>query len=502
MGQAFRGGQSPAETRPAISRRDYMDVSASRKRILILGGGFGGVYTARHLERLCKRGPDVEIVLVSRDNFLLMTPLLFEVCSGALDLRHCSFPIRAFLQTTRFVEATVQGVDLERRVVHLDGGGERGELAYDQLVLALGAMTNRVMIPGSEHAFTFKTLADALLLRNHLIERFERADVERDPERKRRLLTFVIIGGGLVGVELFGELTAFADGIAPLYKHVSRDEARFLLLQGSDRIMPEINPRLAEYGARVLAGRRGADIRTHTRVRAIEPGRVYLVGPASRAGQVQLGSPGSLAEETIEAETIILAAGIVPNPVVAELPVEKDHRGHIVVDGAMRCPSHPEVWALGDCASIPAPDGTAYPNLAQHALREARVLAQNIQAVLNGRPPQPFVYETLGMMGSLGHGKAFGQLLRARVRGVLAWFVRRTYYLLQMPGWSRRLRIMIDWTFALLFRPDVVKISLDSEAELLLGGPAGHAFLRPKQAEINSRPAEPSPGQQQTGEIA
>src|SRR5262249_44898466 len=205
-------------------------------------------YTARHLERLCRDRPDVEIVVVSRDNFLVMTPLLFEVCSGALDMRHCSFPIRAFLRTTRFAEATAQGIDLDRRVVHLAAAGERAELAYDHLVLAVGAMTNRGMIPGSEHAFTFKTLADALLLRNHVLERFERADAERDPGRKRRLLTFVVIGGGLVGVELFGELTAFADRIMPLYKHVSRDEVRFILLQAGDRLMPEIDPRLADYG--------------------------------------------------------------------------------------------------------------------------------------------------------------------------------------------------------------------------------------------------------------
>ena len=313
-----------------------------------------------------------------------MTPLLFEVCSGALDARHCSLPIRAFLRTTRFVEAAVQGIDLERRVVHLSSGGESDELAYDQLVLALGAMTNRRMIPGSEHAFTFKTLADALLLRNHIIERFERADVETDPDRKRRQLTFVIIGGGLVGVELFGELTAFADGIAPLYKHVNRDEVRFILLQGGDRIMPEIDPKLADYGTGVLRQRRGADIRTGAQVQAIEPGKVHLPG------------------ETIEAETIVLAAGIVPNPVVAELPVEKDRRGHIVVDGTMRCPSHPEVWALGDCASIPAPDGKPYPSLAQHALREARVLARNIAGVLDGRPPRPFVYSHPGHDGFPG----------------------------------------------------------------------------------------------------
>ena len=255
----------------------------------------------------------------------------------------------------------------------------------------------------------------------------------------------MIIGGGLVGVELFGELTAFADGIAPLYKNVDRDEVRFVLLEGGDKIMPEIDPELAAYGTGVLGQRHGADIRTGAKVQAIEPGKVHLPG------------------ETIEAETVVLAAGIVPNPVVAALPVERDRRGRIVVDGAMRCESHPGVWALGDCAAVPAPDGQPYPSLAQHALREAKVLARNIAGVLDGRAPPPFVYSTLGMMGSLGHGKAFGQLLKVRVRGVLAWFVRRTYYLLQMPGWRRRVRIMIDWFFALLFRPDIVKISLDSE---------------------------------------
>lgn len=414
-------------------------------RIVILGGGFGGVFTARHLERLCKRRPDVEIVVVSRDNFLLMTPLLFEVCSGALDARHCSFPIRAFLRTTRFVEATVVGIDLNRRVVYLTSGPESGELAYDQLVIALGGMTNRNMIFGSEHTFMFKTLADAFVLRNHIIEWFERADVELDPTRRRRHLTFVIVGGGLVGVELFGELTAFADGIASMYKHVPRDELRFILLEGGDRIMPAIDPKLVEYATRVLRKRRGAEIRTGARVLAIEPGKLQLPG------------------ETIEAETNVLAAGIVPSPVVAELPVEKDRHGRIVVDATLRSKSHPEVWALGDCAVVPAPNGQPYPSLAQHALREARVLARNIDAVHNGRLPQPFVYTTLGMMGSLGHSQAFGQLLKVRVRGVLAWFVRRTYYLLQMPGWRRRLRIMIDWSFALFFPPDIVKISLNSE---------------------------------------
>jgi NADH dehydrogenase len=245
------------------------------------------------------------------------------------------------------------------------------------------------------------------------------------------------------------------------------------LLQGSDRIMPEIDPKLAGYGARVLTKRRGAEIRTNAHVRAIEPGRVHL------------------ADETIEADTIVLAAGTVPSPVVAGLSVEKDNRGHIVVDGSMRCQSHPEVWALGDCASIPASNGSWYPNLAQHALREAKVLAGNVFSALSGQPPQPFVYHTLGMMGSLGHSRGFGQLLKMRLHGVPAWFLRRTYYLLQMPGWGRRLRIMIDWTYALLFRPDIVKISLDSETALLLREVVSTDLGVHKRRDGQSAPAEP-----------
>ena len=427
-----------------------MPASARTKRIVILGGGFAGVATARRLEKSLQHRRDIEIVLVSRDNFVVMTPLLFEVFSGTLDSRDCTIPVRAFLRRTSFVEATVTGVDLDRRVVRLNVGTRSGEMDYDHLVLALGSKTNRNMIPGAEHAFTFKSLADALILRNHVIERFERADLETNQQRKAQLLTFVVIGGGLVGVELLGELTAFVDGIAPMYENVNRDTVRFVLLHGGEHLMPEIDPNLADYGARVLASRHGVDLRTNTPVRAIEPGQVHL------------------ADETIGADTIVLAAGNIPDPALTGLPLEKDKRGRIVVASTMQCRHQPEVWALGDCASIPGPEGQPYPSLAQHALRAARVLAANIVAVLEGREPRPFVYHTLGMMGSLGHYKGFGQLLKVRLHGFPAWFVRRTYYLLQMPGWSRRLRIMIDWTFALLFPPDIVKIGLDSDMVSLL----------------------------------
>lgn len=446
---------------------------ATKKRILILGGGFGGVAVARRLERPFRRQPNVEVVLVSRDNFVLMTPLLFEVFSGNLDLQSCSVPIRGFLRSARFVEGTVESIDFDQRVAYVSAAGKTDELAYDQLVIALGSKTDREMIRGSQHAFTFKTLADALLLRNHVIECFERADVESHRLSKARLLTFVIIGGGLVGVELLGELTAFVAGIVPLYKNVDRNEVRFVLLQAADRIMPEIEPTLATYGYKSLAARQGVEFRTNTRVRAIEPRTVHL------------------ADEIITADTIVLAAGVAPNPVLAGLPIAKDKRGRIVVEPTMRCPGHAGVWALGDCASIPDPDGTPYPPLAQHALRQAKVLSENIRSVLSDQPPQPYVYESLGMMGSLGRYSGFAQFLKLRMHGFPAWFIRRTYYLLQMPGWSRRLRMMIDWTFGLLFRPDIVKVGLDSETALLLRdlGLGAAAARRTEEGEAGTESA-------------
>jgi NADH dehydrogenase len=423
-------------------------------RIVVLGGGWGGVTTVRHLERLFRGHTDVEITLVSRENFFVLTPLLFEACSGALELRHCAQPIRAALRWARFVEATVEHVDVERRVVRAVAP-EAGtyDLPYDYLVVALGASTNERLIPGSSHAFTFKTMADALVLRNHLIERLERADAALDPTSRQRCLTVVIIGGGLVGVELLGELTAFAHDVLRFYPRIRRDEIRFRLFEAGGRILPEIDEELATVAARVLE-RRGAGISVSTPVRSIEAGRVHL------------------ANETIDAGTIVLAAGIVPNAVAAAISVAHDQRGRITVDGTMRSRSHPQVWALGDCAAIPGPDGRPYPALAQHTLREARQLARNVRAVVDGRAPAPFAFEPLGTMASLGHTRAVARVLGVRLTGFPAWWVRRTYYLFQMPRWDRRLRIVLDWTVALFFRPDITKVELQVERAVRAREPA------------------------------
>jgi NADH dehydrogenase len=414
-------------------------------RIVVLGGGFGGVTTVRYLERALRSHADAEITIVSRENFFVLTPLLFEACSGRLELRHCAQPIRAALGHARFIEATVEHVDVERQSVRaVASSGGAYDLAYDHLIVALGASTNETLIPGSEHALTFKTMADALVLRDHLIEQLERADAASDTTARRGCLTTVVIGGGLVGVELLGELTAFADDVLRFYPRLRRDEMRFRLFEAGPRILPELDTALADVARRVLE-RRGADIRVSTPVRRIEPGVIHLAG------------------ETVEARTIVLAAGIVPNAIASAIRVQHDERGRIAVDETMRSRSHPNVWALGDCAAIPGPDGRPYPALAQHTVREARHLARNVTAVIEKSRPSPFVFRPLGTMASLGHTRAVCRVLGFRLTGFPAWWLRRTYYLFQMPRWDRRLRIVLDWTIALFFRPDITKVGLPAE---------------------------------------
>jgi NADH dehydrogenase len=416
-------------------------------RIVVLGGGIGGLTATRRLEQLFQHHPAAEITLVSRDNFFLLSPLLFEACSGVLVFRHCAQPIRPCLRRSHFIEATVEGVDVQRRVVHARAPEGVGmELPYDHLIVALGAVTNTTLIPGSEHARTFKTVADALLLRNHLIERFERAEVEANPSRRAQMLSVVIIGGGLVGMELMGELTAFASDILRYYPRIRPDELRFTLFEAGTRLQPETTPRLADYAVRVLQAR-GATLYPATPVQAIEPGVVRWEGGI------------------IAADTIVLAAGTRPSQVTAGIPVERDTRGRIVTNATMCSVSHPQIWALGDCASIPGPDGKPYPALAQHALREGRAVAQNVYAAVTGRTPTRFVYRTLGTLAAFGHTQAAADLRGFPLSGFPAWWLRRTYYLLQMPRWDTRLRIALDWTVALLFRPDITKVDLVAEQE-------------------------------------
>jgi NADH dehydrogenase len=412
--------------------------------IVVLGGGFGGLYTARRLEKLTKKLPNVRVTLISRDNYFLMTPLLFEAGSGILEPRHAVNPIRPLFRRVRFVEAEISGIDFDKKqVVGFLSNDERYVAGFDQIVIALGSITNTSLVPGSHFARTFKTMADAIWVRNHIIDCFERADVESDPKKRQALMTFVIVGGGLVGVELIGEFTEFIHNVKKHYRNVPSDAPRFTLIEAGPRIMQEMNEELSAYAARVLQDR-GVIVRTGTRVKAMDRGKV-IVSDA----------------ETIDCETIIISTGVRPNPLVDTFPLAKDRRGRIQTDATMRSTSHPFVWALGDNAAIPDPTGHPYPPLAQHAIRQAKCVADNICAVYRNKPPRPFVYATKGTLASLGQFKGVGKVYFVKIRGFLAWWVWRTYYLMQMPRMQRRLRIVLDWTITLFFKNDVTKLDVD-----------------------------------------
>lgn len=414
-----------------------------KTRVVILGGGFGGVFTAYHLDRLHRDRDGMQVTLINRDNYYLMTPLLFEASSGVLEPRHVVNPIRPLLRRAQFVEAEIERVDFDGRTVYaqLAEGEAPHAFPYDHLVIAVGGVSNQRAIPGAEHALTFKTLADAIYLRNHIIDVCERADVETDPYKKRELLTFVVVGGGLVGVELMGELQEFIADLCQTYKRIRCNEPQFYLLDHGDRIMSELPEDLSEYAAHLFR-KRGIRIFTHTSVTRLEPGAVHLPD-----------------EQCLPTRTILLATGVIPSPLTQDFPLAKDRKGRIITDGTMNVPDHPEVWALGDCAAVPDPTGKTYTTLAQNAIRQAKVLAQNITAALQGRPRQPFVYRSRGMLAALGHYSGVGEVFGFKIRGFLAWWVWRTYYLLQMSR-DRRIRIVLDWTLELFFKHDIVKLDL------------------------------------------
>lgn len=418
-----------------------------KTRVVILGAGFGGIWTAIYLDRIWKNKPEVEITLINRDNYFLMTPLLFEAGSGLIEPRHAVSPIRRLFKDSRFIEAEVEQVNFKRKLVWArhSPGRETYVIPYDHLVVALGGVTNRKLIPGSEYAITFKTLGDAIFLRNHVIDLFEVAEVEVSAQEKRELLTFIVIGGGLVGTELMGQLNEFTETLCRYYSRIRKEDISYYIFDASPRVLSEMEPEQSEYAARKLS-ERGVKIEPKTRVRSIEPNGVTL--PDGRF---------------IPSRTVLLAAGIAPNPVVAQMPLKKDAKSRIVTDNTMRVPDYPGVWALGDCASIPDPHGGTYSPLAQYALRQAKVLSQNITASIRGRELKPIEYESMGMLASLGRYTGLGKVKRLRIWGFFAWWLWRTYYLIQVPRFDRRIRIMLDWTIGLFFKQDVVKLDLFGE---------------------------------------
>src|SRR3954471_12752961 len=405
--------------------------------VAIAGGGFGGFYAARRLERVSPPG-SARVTLVSDVNFLLYTPLLPGAAAGTLEPRHVVVPLREELDWTEIRLGSVTGADPGRNELRLHTIDGRDEsLGYDQLILALGSVSRVLPVPGlAENGLGFKNLAEATALRNRVLWNLEVAESMEDPEERRSYLTFVFVGAGYAGVEGFAELQDFVADVIDRYPRSRIDGTRWVLVEAEDRIMQEIPEPLAEFATRELRGR-GMEIRTGTRLDSMD----------ERSATLSTG-------ERIPTRLVCWTAGVKPPPVVRKLGLPLERSGRIQVDPTMRVAGHPNIWAIGDAAAVPDPAKRRRkpsPPTAQHALRQGRRAADNVTASLRGRKPKPFRYRTLGVFVDMGQRNAVATVLGVRLRGFPAWFAARTYHLALMPGVARRLRLVADWTVGLFF---------------------------------------------------
>jgi NADH dehydrogenase len=455
-----RGGPGDRRGGPPVDREGP---PGGRHRVVILGGGFGGVSAARRFEQLLPWTPWLEVTLVSQRNYLLFTPMLAEVAAGSVEARNVGVPLRAACPRTRFRRAEVLGVDPGRKLVHLRRGDALEVLPYDQLVLAMGAAPNFRDLPGvAANALTLATLEDARRLRDHVLGRLEQADHEPDPAERRRWLTFVVAGGGFAGTEAVASLFDLVHSVLRYFPHVRAGEPRFVLVHSRERILPELGDRLASYaGGKLVA--RGIELRLGVTV------------AGAGAGGVEL-SDG----ERIAARTLVWAAGTRPSPAPLVTGPQGPPRqgaggvrsaggvrgtagvvprsiGAVPVDRALRVRGFDGIWAVGDCARVPDPaaPGAACPPTAQHAVRQGRAAADNVVAVLSGAQPEPFRYRGLGFLVPLGRQSAAAELRGMRFSGLPAWLLWRGVYLWKLPGPQKRLRVLLDWTVELLFPRDI-----------------------------------------------
>jgi len=417
----------------------------TRKRVVILGGGFGGIYTALHLEKALRKRDDFEITLVNKENYFVFQPMLAEVVSGNIGILDTVSPIRRMLPRTDLHVRDVESIDTKQQTVTTTPGFRQqpNVIHYDHLVLALGNVTDFRGLRGlPEHAIPFKNLSDALYIRNHVIHVLEEAAIEHKDERLRRqLLTFVVAGGGFSGVEVVAELNDFVRDVVRNYPQINRNEVRVVLLHAQDRILPELDEKLALYAQRILQ-KRGVDIRLKT-----------LLTAAS-------GEEAILADGThIPTRTLISTVPSSPNPLIDALDLPKE-RGRLKADSSLLVEGTNNVWALGDCALIPTPDGGFCPPTAQFATRQGKTAAHNIVAAIRGGEQKAFQFKELGKLAALGHRSAVAQVFGLNISGFLAWFMWRTIYLMKLPGWGRRLKVAASWTFELFLPPDLVQLKL------------------------------------------
>ena len=417
-------------------------------RIVILGGGFAGMRTAERLEALLKRIPGATVTLVSETNSLLFTPMLAEVAGGSLEPSHIGTPLRGSLKRTVVVRARAMAVDDTLKEISLmAAGGVAQIIKYGYLVISVGSVSNFLGLKQVEEAaFNFRTLVDAVRIRNHVIQKLELADKETDREVRRQMLRFVVAGGGFAGVELAGSLNDLTRGILRNYLGIDSSDVEVVLVHSRDRILPELTESLAKYALERMT-QRGVVFRLNTRVKDASASTVMLEN------------------DPIQAETLIWTAGSAPHPLLASIVFTKDKRGSLLVDKTLAVQGTQSVWALGDCAAVEDPySGKLCPPTAQFALREADTVARNILATINGKPQSPFYFKSLGALCVVGHQTACAELTipfsgsrSVKFSGLAAWLLWRGIYLAKLPSTERKVRVLLDWTLELFFPRDIVQ---------------------------------------------
>jgi NADH dehydrogenase len=409
--------------------------------VVIAGGGFGGATVARRLERTLPK-QSARLMLVNDVNFLLYTPFLPEAAAGLLEPRHVVTPLREILKRTYLRLGAITAHDPAGRTVELrTHEGETQSIRYDQLVLSLGSVSRTVPVPGlAEHAIGFKSLADAIWLRNHVIETLEEANATEDAARRERLLTYVFVGGGYAGLEALAELQDFAADAMEAYPRARLHGMRWILVEATGRVLPEIDEKLADYAVRELKGR-GIEIRLGTTIEEVEAESATL-------------STG----ENVPTRTVVWTAGVRPHPSLRQLSLPLDERGRVEVDDRLAVRGMDGVWAIGDCAAVPDHKRGLSPPAAQYAIRQAKVVAANVSSEIGIGEPRRYTYSSRTAFVNLGRYKAVGRLGRFTFSGFLAWWMARTYHLVQIPGIFRKLRAVIDWTVSLPFQRDLSEV--------------------------------------------
>ncbi len=428
--------------RPA-SAADGAPPSHRPRRILILGGGYVGLYTALRLQSRLRRG-EATVTVVDPRSYMTYQPFLPEASAGSLSPRHVVVPLRRVLKDCDVVSGRVVGLDHQRRIVRLDPvDGPEYDLPYDVVVVAVGSVARPLPIPGlADEAVGFKTIEEAIYLRNQVLKCLDVAESTPDRARRRRALTFVFVGGGFAGVEALAELEDLARDATRYYRTITPEDLRFVLVEATGRILPEVGAQMGEYTVRQLA-QRNIDVRLGTRLESCVGGEVVL-------------SDG----DTFASDTIVWTAGVKPNPVLGHFGLPLDRRGRLLCRADLRVDGLDDVWGAGDTAAVPdlANPGQFCGPSAQHAVRQARVLGDNIVAALRGKPPTEYRHTYAGSVASLGLHKGVAEVYGIKLKGMPAWFMHRTYHLSRVPTLNRKMRVVADWTLALFFKREIVSL--------------------------------------------